>query len=71
MDEILCRVIDLPSHVNAVTVVDENDDFNIYVNAKLSYEEQINAYRHECKHIGKNHFYSERSVSRCEEEANR
>lgn len=71
MDEITCRIIDLPSRVNAVTVVDENGDFNVYVNSKLSYEEQQKAYRHECRHIRKNHFYREKPVWRCEQEASR
>ena len=70
MDEIACRVLKLPRRVNAVTVVDENGDYNVYVNAKLSYEEQRKAYRHECRHIKKNHFYRGKSVQRCEFEAN-
>ena len=70
MNEITCRVIDLPSRVNAVTVVDENDDFNVYVNAKLSPEEQQKAYQHECRHIRKNHFYRDKPVLSCEQEAN-
>lgn len=70
MDEIVYRVIDLPSRVNAVTVVDENGDFNIYVNAKLSYEDQKRAYRHEYRHIRRHHFHSPKSVKTCEQEAN-
>lgn len=70
MNEITCRVIDLPSRINAVTVVDENDDFNVYVNAKLSPDKQRRAYQHECRHIRKNHFYRDKAVWRCEQEAN-
>ena len=69
MDEIVCRVIELPSRVNAVTVVDENGDFNVYVNSHLSYDEQRNAYKHECRHIRKHHFHSHKSVEKCEQEA--
>lgn len=69
MDEISCRIIVLPSRVNAVTVVDENGDFNVYVNARLSREEQVAACDHERRHIIKNHFYRRKSVSQCEQEA--
>ena len=71
MDEISCRIIELPPRVNAVTVVDENGDFNVYVNSRLSREEQVTAYDHERSHIIKNHFYRQKSVSQCEWEAKR
>ncbi len=70
MDEIICRHIGLPAKVNAVTVVDDNGDFNIYINANLSYEEQKKAYRHEVRHIRKNHFFIQKAVKDCELEAN-
>ncbi len=70
MDDIVCRIIELPSRVNAVTVVDENGDFNVYVNARLSYEQQREAYKHECRHIRGQHFHSHKSVETCEQEAN-
>ena len=69
MDEIICRYADLPWRVNAVTIVDENGDFNVYVNTKLSFEAQRQAYDHECRHIKKNHFYHGKPVSECEKEA--
>lgn len=70
MDEVICRLIGLPAKVNAVTVVDDNGDFNIYINANLSYEEQKKAYRHETRHIRKNHFFTQKAVKDCELEAN-
>lgn len=71
MNEIICRIVELPARVNAVTVVDENGDYSVYVNARLSYEEQLRAYRHECRHIERDHFYAEKPVERCEREAKR
>ena len=59
----------MPPRVNAVTVIDENGDFNVYVNSRLSVEEQQKAYKHECRHIKKDHFHSSKSVEECEEEA--
>ena len=69
MNHFICRLIDLPSKINAVTVVDENGDYNIYINAKLSHEAQKASFQHECRHINKNHFYSDKSVRECETEA--
>ena len=69
MDDIICRFIELPPRVNAVTVVDENGDFNIYVNSRLSTEEQRKAFSHEKRHIKKAHFHSLKSVEECEDEA--
>lgn len=71
MDDIVCRFLDLPLRVNAVTVVDENGDFNVYVNSHLSHEEQMNAYKHECRHIKKQHFYLDTPVKNCEREADK
>lgn len=70
MDEVICRLISLPAKINAVTVVDDNGDFNIYINVNLSYEEQRKAYRHETRHIRKNHFFIQKAVKDCEKEAN-
>lgn len=69
MNDFICRFADLPMKVNAVTVVDENGDFNIYINANLSKERQNKSFIHECRHIRKNHFYQEMAVEECEMEA--
>ena len=69
MDEIFCRYTNLPSRVNAVTVVDENGDFNVYINNNLSDEAQRAAFQHEKRHILKKHFYRYNSVTECEQEA--
>ena len=69
MDDIICRVIDLPPKVNAMVSLDTNGDYNVYINARLSYDAQRRAYRHECRHIVLRHLYSEKSVLECEREA--
>ena len=69
MNDYICRFIDLPSKVNAITVVDENGDYNIYINEKLSDENKKKAFHHECKHIKNNHFFIKKSVYECEKEA--
>lgn len=69
MNDIIVRVRDFPCGINGVTVVDENGDYNIYINAKLSDAEQQRAYLHEIYHIKKDHFYSDRNVEIIEREA--
>ena len=69
MDEFILRLVELPGTVNAVTVLDDNGDFNVYVNSRLSEEEQKKAFRHEKRHIKKDHFYKADPVEQCEAEA--
>lgn len=68
MDAIIIRIIDLPYGVKGMTAKDENDDYNIYINARYSPDIQAIAYRHEIDHILKGHFYDDRSVREKEEE---
>lgn len=52
MDEIITRLAeDLPVSVQGLTVRDSNGDYNVYLNAKLSREEQQRVYCHELEHI--------------------
>lgn len=69
MEHEILRLAPLPARVNAVTVVDNNGDFNIYVNEALSIEEQRRAYRHELEHIRRIHLFVNKPVEECEEEA--
>lgn len=70
MDAVIIRVIDLPYKVNGLTVKDEEGDYNIYLNARLSDERRVNAFRHELKHIKLGHFYKRFLVSVLENETN-
>lgn len=69
MENEILRLAPLPSRVNAVTVVDANGDFNIYVNASLSVEARRAAYDHELEHIRREHFFTDKPVEECESEA--
>lgn len=64
------RLIDLPPTVNAVTALDEDGFYNVYINARLPRELQRKAFRHELRHISLNHFSSNKSTAECEREAN-
>lgn len=70
MDNIIVRLIDLPHSVNGVTVLDEEGDYNVYINAKLSRDNRHKALNHELVHIKKSHFYTDKTVQECENEAN-
>ena len=52
-----------------VTVLDEEGNYNVYINDRLSYEEQKEVLDHELKHIEGDHFYDTRSVEELEKEA--
>ena len=69
MGEIIVRVIDLPDSVSGVTVLDENGDYNIYLNGRLSYDSYNEAVKHELRHINKEHFYIDKPIPECEDEA--
>lgn len=62
MEGIIVRFVDLPYKVGGVTAVDENGDFNVYVNSRWGYKGQINALEHEGKHIKHGDFDSKDTV---------
>mgnify|MGYP001861077476 CR=1 FL=1 len=69
MKTVLVRYINLPSTVNAATVIDEDGNYNVYINIKLSYYEQSRALKHEVYHIRHDHLDGEKSLEICEQEA--
>lgn len=70
MGDIFIRGIELPLTVKGVTVLDENGDYNVYINVLLSFDVQQKATKHELKHIRKEHFYDFEPVIHNELEAN-
>ena len=69
MGIIIVRLIDMPVTFKAFTIKDADDNFNIYVNARLDADTRANAYRHEIEHIRLGHFYDDRHVAIKEAEA--
>lgn len=51
------RYIDLPCSINAMTIMDNDGFFNIYVNGRLDYDSQQIAIQHELNHIRRDDFY--------------
>ena len=68
-DDVFVRYIDLPTTVNAVTLPDEDGNYNVYINARLLREQQEVALRHELYHIDHGHIYNYKPVTDCEEKA--
>jgi hypothetical protein len=56
MHNILLRYIALPPTIKGLTVEDESGDYNIYLNAKLTYEAHTETLQHEMKHITSDDF---------------
>ena len=70
MDCVIIRLVDLQLPIKGVTVKDDEGDYNIYINARLSEDERVDAYWHEIEHIRLGHFYQhDRPVAELEAEA--
>lgn len=50
------RYIDLPYTIKGMTVQDINGFYNVYINSRLSFEEQRKALKHELEHISRHDF---------------
>lgn len=51
MNEIIVRTVNLPYFVHGQVLMDENGDYNIYINARLPYGAQRRALDHEMMHV--------------------
>ena len=71
MKEIIIRLMPLPMHVRAFTMPDEQGDYNVYVNAMLSPEQQRRSLQHELGHIRRDDFYKRDKTARELEEENK
>lgn len=58
MEDIIVRVIPMPGKIRGATVLDENGDYNIYLNDNLSPNQRQRTYEHELFHILNNDFFS-------------
>ncbi|MBR2411423.1 MAG: hypothetical protein IKB08_06825 [Clostridia bacterium] len=58
-ENIFIRKIPLPCGVRAFTVPDEQGDYNIYINDRLTLEQQYRSLSHEVSHIEREDFLKE------------
>jgi hypothetical protein len=54
--------LDLPAGIKGLTLKDENGDYNIYINASISDDARVKAFRHEVEHIKKGDFIDESKI---------
>ena len=62
----LVRLMDLEPGVSGLISVDETGFVNIYINARLSYEERLRALRHELRHYYREDLYSDVDIREVE-----
>lgn len=58
MEQIQARLIKLPLSVSGISCVDENGEPMIYLNDRLSFEQQRKTYAHEMGHIKRDDFHN-------------
>ena len=64
--EFSIRLMDLPHTVKGFVALDEDGFANIYINSRLSREEQRKAARHEINHLQNNDFYNDADIASVE-----
>lgn len=64
--EPVIRIIDLPTSIKATVAHSPDGTPNIYINARLSYEEQRRALKHELAHIHNGDVYNDLSIQAVE-----
>ena len=70
MDMFTTRFMEMPTKIRAFTVRDADFDYTICINSRISYEQQLEAYKHELKHINHGDFDND-DVQQVEAEAHR
>ncbi len=59
-------VKELPYGMNAATLLDEDGNYNVYLNARLDFSAQRKAYEHEMVHIRRGDFYNDLPIAEAE-----
>lgn len=59
MDNRIVRLIDMPTTSGGFTLIDEEGDYNIYINARFGYYGQRLSCKHEDRHINDEDFNKE------------
>ena len=72
MNDVFVRYsTELPYKVHGMVIMDENSDYNVYINPHLSIEEQDRAAKHEMAHIRNGDFNNGIPVEIAEKRAKR
>lgn len=62
MDDVITRFIDLPTTIGGYTLRNQDGDYNIVINSRMSREKQLETYRHELDHIQNGDFHSTKTA---------
>ena len=69
MNDIVVRLMPLPLHVRAFTMVDAQGDYNVYINEAMSFEQRLRSFAHEKRHIEREDFSSGQRATEIERKA--
>lgn len=69
MGEIFVRIVDLPYATPGLTQIDNNGDYNVYINSLLDESEQRSTLNHELSHIQSGDFSNDLDLQSCETSA--
>lgn len=58
MNDVFIRYMNLPHYVKGQVLLDENGDYNVYINNNYGIEVQQQTLEHELNHIKKQDFYN-------------
>ena len=50
------KMLNMPTSIRALTVMNEDGSFTIFINCRLSFEQQKKSFLHELEHINNNDF---------------
>lgn len=66
MKEIVVRLMPLPAHVRAFTIMDAQGDYNVYINDAMSAEQRLRSFAHEKRHIDNGDFAADSRATEIE-----
>lgn len=65
-NSIVVRIVPLPVGINGFTAIDYDGIYNIYINDRISYCMQLDAYKHEVQHILHGDFENSKNIIKIE-----
>lgn len=63
MEDVIIRCINLPIGVNGFVRKDSDDNYNVYINAKLPMSVQQSVLRHEIEHIERGDYWNDIEIT--------
>lgn len=66
MEEIITRLIDMPTGTYGFVIEDPDGDFNVYINARMANCKRVETYKHELGHIKEDDLSRDGSVDQIE-----